>query len=488
MGILFYKRILLMESSYKKIAIIAMYIFCLTGCSGKDDITSLEPEAAQTPAQEVLTIDYPFDDPEAYALTLEKLPDSPDEYELILHGRYGKVLQQIPCGRLEEPIEFSYDGLAYRTRNNLEIFPSGSTTGLLFVWEEDRFSQEAIEIPKYEEFQDEKRYVVTVHEEGDKLEKRAYLLNEEERQVEEIWNYSLDRESGWLQIWDNLEGINLFDGTVHLDEDKNPQNAEYFDMFLWNDRYIMLDYEEQSLFPAWVGRDEKAEEWGEAKDYESRQVFLEEYGFENSEPMYQYFDQYGNARLELYMDDAKENICGIVHDYILSKSLKKMDFQYGFTFHAMWEQEWEEGDKYSLKSYDGFDGTEHEDYVKDYEANTEYCKDGRPDHFRSTGRIDDYPENSMVLDINFIYREDGTLYCREYDHNGLVFGTLFSHLDSYYDEKERVVYEEGYITHGHLEYYYIYEDKEDQSAIMPSYCLFLDYAQGYAVPSMVRYQ
>ena len=34
-------------------------------------------------------------------------------------------------------------------------------------------------------------------------------------------------------------------------------------------------------------------------------------------------------------------------------------------------------------------------------------------------------------------------------------------LRSYYDEKERVVFEDGYITSGDQEYYYIYEGDSD---------------------------
>lgn len=490
-----------------QIAIIVMVILGLAGCSGKRNAASPEAETpaesiqetseeqnaetdfsmpeelSEVPDREEISIDYPFEDSEEYTLTLAKLLDSPNEYELMLYGKDGEVLQQIPCGRLVEPIEFSYDGLAYHTKNNLEIFSSESTTGFLFIWEENRFSQEAIEIPRYEEIQDERRYMITVNEEGDKLEKQAYLLNEEKKQAEEIWNFSLNRESGQLTIWDNLENISLFDGIVCLDEEKNPKNGEYLDMFLWKDRYIMLDYEEQLLLPVWVEGDPETEGRGYAKDYESRQALLEEFGFENSEPMYQYLDQYGNLQLELYMDDTKENICGIVHDYILSKGLKKMDFQYGFTLRAMSEEEWEERDKYSLKTVDGYDGTESGDWIKDYEANVVRREDGRPDYFESTGRIDDYPERSTLISINFVYREDGTLYYRDYDHNGLAFETFLSYLDSYYDEKERVVYEKGYITHGHVEYYYIYEDEGDK----PAYCLYVDNNLGYAIPAMVKY-
>lgn len=506
-----------------KTVIIVMFILGMTGCSGKRDAVSSEAETAEpmeestqevldeqktdipeqedlseVPDREEISIDYPFKDSEEYTLVLAKLLDFSNDYELMLYGKEGEVLQQIPCGKLAEPIEFSYDGLAYSDENDLEIFSSGSTAGLLFLWEGDRFSREAIEIPKYDELRG--RSMLTVTEEGNKLEKRIYLLNKEKKRVDEIRSYSLNRESGRLLIRDSLEGVNLFDGIIRLDEENNPENAEYFNMLLWNEIYMPGNFEEQSLLPVWVEEDFETEVQtdsgfekiqnkffgnpGYTKDYESRQEFLEEFGFADNEPMYQYFNQHGELQLELYMDDAMENICGIYHEYAFNSELEKVDFsQYGFTLRVLYEGEWEERDKYSLKNVNGYDSTESGDWITDYEANAVYREDGRPDYFESSGRIDDYPERSTLISINFVYREDGTLYYRDYDHNSLAFETYLSYLDSYYDEKERVVYEKGYITHGHVEYYYIYEDESDK----PAYCLYLDHNLGYEIPEMVKY-
>ena len=57
-------------------------------------------------------------------------------------------------------------------------------------------------------------------------------------------------------------------------------------------------------------------------------------------------------------------------------------------------------------------------------------------------------------------------------------------LESYYDERGRVIYESGYITHGELEYFYIYGDEGEK----PQYLLTVDYGGGYAVPDMKRYR
>ena len=76
------------------------------------------------------------------------------------------------------------------------------------------------------------------------------------------------------------------------------------------------------------------------------------------------------------------------------------------------------------------------------------------------------------------------MFCRRYRHNSYVFGTAFCTLDSFYDEKNRVIYENGYITHGSLLYYYFY----DGEGRKPKYCLELDDNLGYYIPVMVKYR
>lgn len=507
---------------FLKTVIIVMVILSLVGCSEKRNTVLPEAETPNEPMQEVLEeqdvetdfsvpeellevsdreeikIDFPFHDSEEYTLTLAKLPDSADEYELMLYGKDREVLQQISCGKLAMPLEFSYDGLRYGYYHDLEIFSSGSDTGLLFLWENERFSQEAIEIPKYDEVRN--WFMLTGTEEGDKLKKQIYLLNEEKKWIEEVRSFYLERNTGWLEIQDHFENKSIFKGTVELDEKGNPVNSEYYEMLLWDDLNRPWNLEEQDRLPVWVGEKPEWEEEtpeidsfdkvqnylfgnpGHTQDYNDKQELLEEFCFADKEPMYQYFDRYGNLQLELYMDEEAENICGIVHTYRFNSELEKMEFLYGFTQCMMPETEWEDQGKYLLKSVDGTYGAGR---GSNYEEKIEYREDGRPDYFEATGRVtyEDGEELVPILKINFVYREDGTLYCRDYYHNQKIFGTTESTLDCFYDEQERIVYKTGYITHGYVEYYYIYEDESDK----PAYCLYLDHNLGYAIPAMVKY-
>lgn len=130
--------------------------------------------------------------------------------------------------------------------------------------------------------------------------------------------------------------------------------------------------------------------------------------------------------------------------------------------------------------------------MEDFEETVEYTEAGNPDFNKSQGLMEHRRDEDgalelapvSVLELDYVYRDDGTLYCRDYTHNPSIFGTTLCSLESYYDERGRVVYESGYITHGQLEYFYIYEDEGEK----PEYLLTVDYGGGYAIPTMERYR
>lgn len=197
------------------------------------------------------------------------------------------------------------------------------------------------------------------------------------------------------------------------------------------------------------------------------------------ELFYQYYDSSGNLQLELYLDEETGSGCGIAYNSHQGEEGRE---PHEFAFDTCRLEIWEETDPFSLKAVDGTDGA---DRVKDYGELCEYTESGQIEHFRSWGDIDWLVESGgvqTILEINFTYREDGTLACKEYYHNGYLFGSTCGSMDSFFDEKERLVYEEAYITHGSLENYYIYTDDSTK----PSYRLFLDWA-GECYPDMIQY-
>lgn len=464
-------------------------------------------ETAETkPERREIPIDFPFyGEQEGNRLVLAAPEEGQDAYELIYYDKDGSILQQINCGKLQEPVTFSFDGLAYGSQNDLQIFPEGGDTGILFIRKDGLFVETPVEIPRYEEIRDSGMLVI---KEDEKLcEKIIYLLNEDKNRIEEARRYELQKDTGTLTIRDELEQIDLVEGVVRLDGNGNPINEEYFEMLLWDDVNRLYDYKEEDIICAWVGEEPKQREAGEeiaigsfdevqnnwfgnaghSQEYESRQAFLADFGFEDSEPVYQYFDRYGNVQLELYADEDMQEVCGITYDTCrFNTDLEKViEIRNAFFLCAIPEAEWNGRDPFLLESVYGT-SPEEDSYVVDYGESTVYTDSGKPDLFLGRGRLSDREEEEDMLKINFIYREDGTLFCKEYSHHDLVFGSTLCSLDSFYDTHERLIYERGYITHGHLEYYYIYEDRDGKTAEKPTYILEIDYNLDYAIPNMIK--
>lgn len=208
------------------------------------------------------------------------------------------------------------------------------------------------------------------------------------------------------------------------------------------------------------------------KTYADKEALLTAYGFLGAEPFFQYYNESDQIHMELYWDEQRDIGCGIRYVYSVYRDGAYHDElqMYGFGFQGHSVETWDR-DLFSTLSVDGDTGASA---VDDYEELCEYTEDGKLDYYVSSGVIDwlrdSQPERANVLEIDFIYRDDGTLAQREYTHNSWIFGTTFTTLSSYFDENERLTYEVGYITHGFLELYYIYEDESS----IPTYCLCLD--------------
>lgn len=224
-------------------------------------------------------------------------------------------------------------------------------------------------------------------------------------------------------------------------------------------------------------RKQSYDEIGFPNDYEqlffvNEQVFLEEFGFGDSKPFYQYVTEDGECLLALYYNESQAMGCGIRYFPQMERE------NAGFLFDGIegsdisWITERMDEEVYSFLSIEGTDGKYD---VEDYEEIITYTESGKIASYKSQGWITwltEEKETSTILEMNFYYRENDTLKQKHYYHNSMVFGTLFTTKDSYYDEQERLEYEKGYITHGSLEYFYIYGEKSDAR---PDYCLVIDH-------------
>lgn len=215
--------------------------------------------------------------------------------------------------------------------------------------------------------------------------------------------------------------------------------------------------------------------WGHLyfKDAES---FLTAYGFNDKEPFHEFYAD-GELKLTLYYDEETELGCAIRGEY-------------GACFQGAIDAEW---NGYLWGDYMDpvivYSGERPEDYMGDYHYDEikEYDDAGRLVEYRVTNieeRMEEivsnakdyYPLWNDALKVSYEYQSNGELAYRKYIHNSYMFGTNTDTLETWFDELGRPVYERAYITHGSLEWFYIYEDEDE----IPEYILSTDFGWGPA--------
>ena len=264
------------------------------------------------------------------------------------------------------------------------------------------------------------------------------------------------------------EYINSLDWTATFDASQDIDEYEWgqegFHAYITDEPYITLEF------------------W-----YPDKDAFLLQYGFSGTVPFYTYSLPDNTSWLTLYYDEQAQFGCGVLYRTWTLYTSEVVSAEYGFTFHGpeAKPESWEDNlqvDYMKLESVDG--GTASES--PEYKEHIEYDESGRVTHYESSGILDymgDDLDPETLLQIDFIYDENGTLIERDYHHNGNAFGTGYSTWNSYFDNLGRLEYEYIYITHGGWYYYYIYTDESD----MPAYCLHLDDNGGYWIADFIEY-
>ncbi|MDE5699736.1 MAG: hypothetical protein K2I96_20390 [Lachnospiraceae bacterium] len=215
--------------------------------------------------------------------------------------------------------------------------------------------------------------------------------------------------------------------------------------------------------------------------YESVEAFLEDAGFADKAPFYEYSDEdSGELQLVLYYDESDGTGGGVCY-YPSQDSFHTPE---GFLFdRANTLQRSDDfftllteragADPYVVASPDGYDPAQDAE-IEYYQEQIQYTDDGKPQHFLAQGWVSYMdPEDTIsdIVKIDWEYRENGSLKHRSYGRHYGVHDTYNSTVQGDYDTQERVVFEHGYITHGSVDYYYIYN--EDNTA--PDYYLYIDH-------------
>lgn len=443
-----------------------------------------------------IKIDFDFYNPqlENYSLYLFPINGAKDKYKLVLYDS-NEVIQELPCGKITGTPEFAFDDIY--SGKDLEIFfydeQSSEWQGILFQWDwraNDRFKENYIRIPKYDEIAACHRLGIlsVINDDDSIMENTLYEASDALGFSPEIRKWILEKDTNLLTIYDCLEDKTIFEGKITFDKDNHIINEEYYQYLFLYEIPSIRDYESDGIIEVAKNPDDY-DFYPDTESYPNKQEFLSHYGFDGEEPFYQCYDILDNLILELYFNKETEIGCGIRYETFYNADLEKNMKMYGFSFSSLESKKWENPKTYALQTYDGENNIKEREDIENYEETVEYRKDGRPDYFNSQGIIpwlgdDDSKEISTILDINFIYRDDGTLLYKDYSHNSFVFGTSNCSMNLYYDELQRIKYESNYITHGSIERYYIYENNGNK----PSYYLMLDDNLGIYIPYFAKYE
>ena len=452
-------------------------------------------------------IDYPFPDRmKDWKLVLytEETAGEGNDFLFRLYDEEKELVQEFSCEIETEELTLRLDRL-YDSWTCLAVFPAGAelshAAGLLYTfdYDTDRFVEEPIEIPWYDEVIGYHAFLVTDRQENVET-KTIYSLDKEIRQAIKLrtWTLSWDGEKGGtakLHIEDYIEEAVLYDGILYDGEEgwkalgKLADDDYFQELFFQDLHYPWIPSIDEKIPTAKYMIDEDGGWDLENLEYESKEALLADCGFQNAEPFYQYYDDFGNIVLELYYDESAGKGCGFRNSHAINYESEKVFWCDGFIFEGTSDRKWED-DTFSLLVWGEWDAGEEEDVTQ---VLYKYTDGGNIASYEVRGLTEDtelrFDEGMEVTDdflvsIDWIYRSDGTLYRKYYYHNPRVYGTSGQSQETRYDELGRPVYSDEYITHGSIEYYYIY----DGDNMQPKCCLSLDQNMGYSVPEMIIYR
>lgn len=218
---------------------------------------------------------------------------------------------------------------------------------------------------------------------------------------------------------------------------------------------------------------------GETATYTEKD-FLKKYGFQKKKVFYKGYDENGNLRVKLYFNTKTNEGCGITYDNDTANGFI-IDPEYGC-----------ESRKLYLKDKDSFipqqdifndDGVEswasYLEFIEDYKIEESYKVINQKEKISEvivTGKSpDDDNERINVIRTIFNYNKKGKLTCKTVGLSTSYYSTAECVYSNYYDKLGRIYYRDAYITHGSIQYMFIY----DKNKKTPQYVLSLDnYSDG----------
>ncbi|MCR4909529.1 MAG: hypothetical protein K5985_11925 [Lachnospiraceae bacterium] len=410
-------------------------------------------------------LNFPFPDYlTGYELFLVGNADKPNHYFVRLLSPYGGVVQEFGDMEFEHYPEYRFEDLTTgEDGGGLSVIPYGDTederAGYYYAFNvtnevEATFTEDAVRIPKFDGFiKGTFRALYYTEKKGAlNLSRVFYTYLPEFKKLYKYRQCQItvpngDYRNAEISITNSLEKDKLiYKSTLELDSDMEPINQDYYKTLLFNSPEITD---------------------GHKKEAATRAETLKKLNIDELEPVGKYIDEFDELLLEVFFDEASAKGYAIFYTWYYDGSLKKYSTVETFPI---------EGFKNRSEIYDfNLMTTNQLMEISGYYKYTEYIA-GLLKHLqiKDFDELDDSAEGSgysTLLEENFTYRDDGSLYYHGHSHSAYYYGTDRMGMGETSDKLGRIVTSSAVSIPGGVEEYYNFY--ADEKATRPAWQLYV---------------
>ncbi len=435
--------------------------------AGLSAVTSLSVNSlsGKKEGETLIPLHFPFPDYlEGYELFLVSNAAEPDRYFVRLVSPYGGVIQEFGDMKFDRYPEYRFEDLTTGEEGGgLTVIPSTDTedeeAGYYYAFNvtnevEATFTEEAVRIPKFDGFikgtfralfYTEKRGALSVS-------RIFYSYYPEFKKLYKFRQSQItvpggDYRAAEISIFNSLENDKLiYNSTLELDSDLEPINQDYYKTMLFNSPEITDEHKKEAA---------------------TRAETLKELDVADLEPVGKYIDEFDQLLAEVFFDEATAKGYAIFYSWYYDGNLKK---------YCTVETHPIEGFKNRADIYD-FNLMSKDELmnIAGYYKYTEYIA-GLLKHLqiKDFDELDDAADGSgygTLLEENYTYRDDGSLYYHGHSHSAYYYGTDRMGMGETSDKLGRIVTSSAVSIPGGVEEYYSFY--ADEKATRPAWQLYL---------------
>ena len=458
---------------------------------------SLDDVGVVNGEETAITVSFPFEDSmKGYSLLYIK---APEKSFMRLFDAKGNLVQEFGDMDIQGVPSFRYDNLVsggeYKGFSVFDPEKSGEEySGYYFILDENgkKFNFDAISVPAYDGLLEGTYNLLLYTEDRQELSgsRDFYQVYWEVGRCLKVkrWEYEVEDgnyEKTSMKLFDSMENKLIYEGPMELDNDLEPINQDFYKAMIINNLQVYPEelpdkvtfYTGELKEEADTGKKDTAKNGEEAAASEQNEIpeqITEKYkdlsaclkakGIDEDSVIGEYVDEFGNKEFEVYYDEKRGQWLAAMYRWYYNPSLKKKASIEAFPI-AKYER--------SRKTY-SFQpmSLNAEERMSGYSKSSEYISGQlRNLEIRDFDRtMEDSPGYETLIQENYVYRDDGSLFYHGRTHNAYYYGIDYMAMNEKYDLSSRLVYSSALVMTGSNELYNFYEG--DSKKI--KYQIFLD--------------